>query len=129
MKCPGCGAEIPEVSRFCLSCGRSIPPPKEVPSPENDDPDPSGFSMVLIGLSFMVFFFAIVPVIFQLWIGAGLMIGAGIVMVVVAVMMIKSNKKEIAKKHEEALVRVKCQYCGSLNVQDAERCDSCGATL
>jgi hypothetical protein len=129
LKCPDCGAEIPDVSRFCLSCGKSIPAPKEVPAQQNEDPDPNGFSMILVALSFMLFFFAIVPVIFRLWIGAGLMIGAGIVMVVVAVMMIRSNKKEIEKEHEEASIRVKCQYCGTLNTQTAERCDSCGATL
>jgi rubrerythrin len=41
-------------------------------------------------------------------------------------------KDEIAMAVQERLkgtIRVRCRYCGSLNDEDAIKCDSCGATL
>lgn len=129
MKCLNCGAEIPEVSRFCLSCGKEIPAPKQVSVQQKVDPDPEGYSMLLFGLAFMMFFFALAPILLGLWIGAALMMAVGLVLVTIGYSMLKSNKKEIEKKQEEAAIKIKCRYCGMLNDQEANRCDSCGATL
>lgn len=129
MRCANCGADIPDVSRYCLSCGKEVPPPKQATAPPPVDPDPNGYSMLLFGLAFMMFFFALAPIFLGLWIGAGLMMSVGLALVLIGYMMLRSNKREIADAREEATVRVKCRYCGMLNGKDEERCGSCGATL
>lgn len=129
MRCPNCDAEIPDVSRFCLSRGREIPPPKSIHARDEANPDPQGHAMLLMMLSFMVFFFMLVPILLGLWIGAGLMAGIGCVLVFAGVYLIKSNKAQIERAREEKAAKIKCRYCGSLNEQDSLRCESCGATL
>ncbi len=130
LKCTGCGADIPDVSRFCLSCGKAIPPPTSVPAQQTEDEDePNFFAILLFLLAFMVFFFALVPMFLGLWIGVGIMAGVGVLMVVAGLYMIRSHKREVKEAAEKASVKVKCRYCGSLNEQDAQRCASCGATL
>lgn len=128
MRCPNCGADIPDISRFCLSCGKEVPPPKQLPIQE-DDSDSLGIAMLLVALSFMIFFFMIVPIFLGLWIGAGLMAGIGCVLVVAGVYVFRSNKKHVEKMRELKNAKIKCRYCGSLNEQTALKCDSCGATL
>ena len=129
MKCENCGAEVPEVSRFCLSCGKEIPPPKKVESPQQQDPDPNGYAMICFALSFMMFFFALVPIVLGLWIGAVIMAAAGIVLVLVGFLIFRTGKKHIEKMEDEPVVKLKCRYCGSLNDEAALRCEACGATL
>ncbi len=134
MKCRSCGAEIPDVSRFCLSCGSAVPPPMTVPEQmqieeTSSDPDPQGYSMLLFGLAFMMFFFSLAPLFLGLWIGAAMMMIVGVVLVAVGYHMLRSNKAELERKHEEAEAKIKCRYCGSLNDQRALKCDSCGAAL
>ncbi|MCU0859975.1 MAG: zinc ribbon domain-containing protein [Thermoplasmata archaeon] len=129
MKCPKCSAEIPDVSRFCLSCGNPVPPPATVAVQEPADPDPNGFAMLFFGLSFMMFFFSLVPMFLGLWVGMLIMVGVGMALVGIGVHMIRSNKRAIETAKQEAAIRVKCRYCGSLNDPKAERCASCGATL
>jgi rubrerythrin len=44
----------------------------------------------------------------------------------------KRFKDEIAdavKERMKGTIKVRCRYCGSLNDEEAHRCDSCGATL
>lgn len=129
MNCPDCGAEIPEVSRFCLSCGKPVPPPKQLPAQQAADPDPSAHAMMLFGLSFMMFFFTLVPIFLGLWIGALLMAVIGMSLVGAGVFVLRSNKQHIEKVQMAAAVKIKCRYCGMLNAKDAGKCDSCGATL
>lgn len=128
MKCPNCGADIPDISRFCLSCGGEVPPPRQLPTQE-DDSDSLGIAMLLVALSFMIFFFMLVPIFLGLWIGAGLMACIGCVLVFAGVYVFRSNKKHMEKMHERKNAKIKCRYCGSLNEQTALKCDSCGATL
>jgi uncharacterized membrane protein YvbJ len=129
LKCTKCGAEIPEVSRFCLSCGMEVPPPKQAFVQPKDDSETNFASIVMFMFAFMIFFFALVPIFLGLWIGAVIMASIGLVLVIIGYLMIRSNKKQVEKAREEAMVKIKCQYCGKLNDQDATRCDSCGATL
>lgn len=129
MKCPHCGAEIPDVSRFCLSCGKETPPPKQVTPQTESNPDPSGHAMLLFALSFMMFFFMLVPIFMGVLLGAVLMAGIGCVLILAGVFVLRSNRKHIEKIAEEKIIKVKCRYCGSLNDPDALRCISCGATL
>ena len=129
MKCQNCGAEVPEVSRFCLSCGREIPPPQKVEVPEQHDPDPSGHAMLCFALSFMLFFFALVPILLGLWIGALMMFSVGIIPLIIGFLIIRSGKRPVEKIEEKPVVKLKCHYCGSLNDQSSLRCEACGATL
>jgi len=129
LRCPHCDAEIPDVSRFCLSCGKEVPPPKEIPAQAQSDPNPSAHAMILFALSFMVFFFMLVPMFLGMLLGAALMAGIGCVMVVAGALVLRSNRKHIEKAEEEKAIKVKCRYCGSLNDQHALKCYSCGATL
>lgn len=93
------------------------------------DPDPNGFAMLFFGLSFMVFFFSLVPIVLGFWIGAVVMACIGMALVGIGLHMIRTNKRAIETAKQEATIRVKCRYCGSLNDPKAERCASCGATL
>jgi len=85
--------------------------------------------MLLVALSFMIFFFMLVPIFLGLWIGAGLMAGIGCVLVFAGIYVFRSNKKHVEKMRERKNAKIKCRYCGSLNEQTALKCDSCGATL
>lgn len=41
-------------------------------------------------------------------------------------------KEEVAEAVKESIkgtIKIRCRYCGSLNDENANRCDSCGATL
>lgn len=129
MKCLNCGAEIPEVSRFCLSCGREVPPPKQAVFEDAHNPDPHGHAMMLFALSFMMFFFAIMPFVLGMWIGGVVMVAVGGLLVFAGLYVLRSNRRQVVEAKKEAAVRVKCRYCGTLNDQDASRCLSCGAAL
>lgn len=133
MKCTGCGAEIPEVSRFCLGCGKAVPPPKQFIEPSKDETEMNLPSIMLFMFAFMIFFFSLVPIFLGSWIGAAIMGGIGLILVLAGYGMWRSNKKQAQrvqeKAEEKASIKIKCRYCGSLNEQDSLRCISCGATL
>ena len=93
------------------------------------DPDPNGYSMLLFGLAFMVIFFSIAPLFLGLWLGAAMMMAVGVILVALGYAMLQSSKKAIARRLEESEAKIKCRYCGTLNDQQAERCDACGAAL
>jgi len=135
VKCEGCSTELPDDAKFCLSCGRSIT--GEAPKgPTYEDLDPNGFGMLLIGLSFMVFFFSIMPMIFGIWWGVATMWVAGSLMIVVRYFSIREHKREwekrqqkIEEKKEKEEAKIRCHYCGTLNEQKETKCGSCGASL
>jgi len=80
-------------------------------------------------ISFMIFFFMLVPIFLGSWIGAAIMGGIGLVLALLGYANYRAAKKKVERAQEKASIRVKCRYCGSLNTPDATRCDSCGATL
>ena len=129
LKCPDCFAEIPDVSRFCLSCGKPIPPPRGVVVEPQTDPDPQGLAMLLFGLSFMMFFFSLAPMFLGLWIGVAALVAAGLAMVTAGYFIIRSGRKEIERRREMVSAKTKCSYCGVLNDQTASKCEGCGAAL
>jgi len=133
MKCTGCGAEIPEVSRFCLGCGKAVPPPKQFVEQPKDETEANLPSILLFMFAFMIFFFSLVPMFLGSWIGAAIMGGIGLILVLAGYGMWRSNKKQVQraqeKAEEKASIKIKCRYCGSLNEPDSLRCISCGATL
>ncbi len=133
MKCANCGAEIPDVARFCMSCGKDVPPPKQFTNETKDETEVNFPSIMLFMFAFMIFFFALVPIFLGSWIGAAIMGGIGLILVLAGYGMWRSNKKQAVraqeKAEEKAAIKIKCRYCGSLNEQNALRCMSCGATL
>ncbi|MBE0518388.1 MAG: zinc ribbon domain-containing protein [Thermoplasmata archaeon] len=129
LKCPHCSADIPEVSRFCLSCGKIIQSPTGVVTGQTDDTDDSFLPMMLFGLAFMMLFFALAPMFMGLWIGALLMVVAGLAMVGAGVYLTRTNKKHEERYHQQINAKLKCRYCGTLNEQTDLKCVSCGATL
>ena len=129
MKCANCGAEIPDVARFCMSCGKDVPPPKQFTPQSQDDTEVNLPSILLFMFAFMVFFFALVPMFLGSWIGAAIMGGIGLVLVLAGYGMWRSNKRQVERAKEKAAIKIKCRYCGSLNEPEALRCISCGATL
>ncbi len=141
MKCLNCGAEIPEASRYCLSCGMPVPGkaiPQHVPDTERN---PNTF--VLFALAFALFFFSFIPIMLGSMEGAALLVLAGIVLAVIALVNVNASRKHAEKVAEqlertaermqkaaaEANARLKCRYCGALNDRNAVRCVNCGGTL
>ncbi|MEM4264611.1 MAG: zinc ribbon domain-containing protein [Thermoplasmata archaeon] len=141
VKCLNCGAEIPGDSRYCLRCGIEVPGkaiPQHVP-----DPDKNPQSMILFALSFAMFFFSLIPIIMGYWDGALLMVGAGVVLIIIAFLNMNASRRHaeiIAERMERTAERMqkaaaemnaqlKCPYCGALNPRSALRCGNCGATL
>jgi len=93
---------------------------------------PSITAMLLIGMAFMIMFFAIMPIAMGYIEGAIAMFVVGAIMVLAGVYVHRTDKKPVEpKKVEEKVVKVKikCRYCGRLNEPDEEKCGSCGATL
>jgi hypothetical protein len=143
LNCPYCTAEIPDQSKYCLSCGKEIIPDIEKEAKLEPTPDPSGFGMICFAFSVMLFFFAFMPAIFGFWPGVYAMVGGGVLLLIFRYFLLRGYKKEyekkkaelekkreeIMKRREQLLTRVKCRYCGGLNEQRAERCDDCGAPL
>ncbi len=41
----------------------------------------------------------------------------------------KDEVAEAVKERMKGTIKVRCRYCGSLNDEEAVKCDSCGATL
>lgn len=132
MKCPSCSSEIPEESKFCLSCGKPVAqaqPPVQQP-PEDDDGS-EVFAMMCMAFAFMVFFFSLVPFFLGIWYAGLAMLGVGVVLMLAGYRMIRVSKKERIQLVEKKATRVKlkCRYCGTLNDEDEQRCSSCGASL
>jgi len=141
LKCFNCGAEIPEASRYCLSCGMEVPGkaiPQRIP-----DPEKNMTYFVLFALAFAMFFFALIPVILGSWEGAALLVVAGIALAIIALLNVNASRRHAEKVAElqektaermqkaaaEANARLKCRYCGALNDRNAPRCVNCGGTL
>ena len=139
MKCVNCGTELPEASQFCFKCGFEM----QAEPAESGGSDFNVSSMMLFALAFILFFFSIVPMFLGSWDGMLLMIAGGVVVVVVAIVNLwASNRHEereaeirdrAAERREkaraEAMIRIRCRYCGALNERTALKCESCGATL
>jgi hypothetical protein len=125
VKCPACSSDIPDESRFCLKCGKDLAPPAQLP---NDDGSEM-FAMMAMGIAFMMFFFSMAPFFLGIWIAGVAMIGAGIVLMLAGYYMIRSSRRDHVAVIQHKAVRIRCRYCGTLNMERAERCSSCGASL
>ncbi len=135
MQCPSCQKEIPEDSTFCLSCGRPI---KEagadiIVPPSGSNTEERAMIYLLLSIMFLFFGgFLLIPGIFVGW---GMIIPALCVVVVGLILMsarfavLRRYTKNVLEIRKEASVKVKCQYCGTLNPERVKKCESCGATL
>ena len=130
MKCPSCGSDIPDESRFCLKCGKEVSAPrpaKQEPPPVDDSSEM--FAMMCMAFAFMLFFFSLAPFFMGIWVAGVAMLAIGVVLMLAGYRMIRVAKRDHMAMLERKAVRIRCRYCGSLNEEDDERCASCGATL
>ena len=135
LNCPACKKEIPDDSTFCLSCGRPLKAEgvDMILPPEGSNTE--GRATIYMMLSIMFLFFGCFLLIPGYFVGLGLiipslcMIVAGAVLLYARYLVLRRYARNVAGLRNEAAVRVRCRYCGSLNPDAAEKCESCGATL
>ena len=125
MKCPSCGSDIPDESRFCLKCGKEVIASAQLP----EDDGSEMFAMMCMAFAFMMFFFSMAPFFLGIWIAGVAMLGVGVVLMFAGYRMIRSSRKDRAAMIQRKSVMVRCRYCGTLNVEHDDKCDSCGANL
>ena len=90
--------------------------------------------MYLIGAIMCLFFggFLLIPGIF---VGLGMIIPAlcvvvvGFIFLVMRYRVLRRYAKNVKELRKVASVRVKCSYCGTLCLEGAVTCESCGARL
>lgn len=131
LKCPSCSSEIPDESRFCLKCGKDVATPAAPAAEPQTDDGSEMFAMMCMAFAFMLFFFSLAPFFMGIWIAGVAMLGVGVILMLAGYRMIRVSKRErMAMAEKKATkIKLKCRYCGSLNDEHAERCESCGAGL
>jgi uncharacterized membrane protein YvbJ len=125
LKCPSCGSDIPDESRFCLKCGKDLAPAAQLPKDDGSEM----FAMMCMGIAFMMFFFSMAPFFMGIWIAGVAMLGVGVVLMFAGYKMIRASRRDHVAVVQRKFVRVRCRYCGSLNEEQDDRCESCGASL
>jgi uncharacterized OB-fold protein len=125
VKCPSCGSEIPDESRFCLSCGKDLVAPAQLPKDDGSEI----FAMMCMGIAFMMFFFSMAPFFLGIWVAGVAMLGVGVVLMLAGYRMIRASRRDHVEIVHRKAVRIRCRYCGTLNKEQDDRCDSCGASL
>jgi len=86
-------------------------------------------------LSIMFLFFGCFLLIPGYFVGLGLIIPslclvvAGAILLSARYFVLRRYAERVVELRKEAAVRVRCRYCGSLNTDTAEKCESCGATI
>jgi len=92
-------------------------------------------AMIYLMLAFMCLFFGFFLMIPGYFIGWGLVVPAGgivlcgIAFLVARYYIIRRYAKRVEEFRKRSAIRVRCRYCGALNADTARRCDTCGATL
>ncbi len=133
--CPACKKEVPDDSTFCPSCGRPLKAEglDMILPPEGSNTENRATMYMIMAIMFLFFgCFLMFPAIF---VGVGMIIPAaclivlGLVFVAMRYRVLRRYAKNVVSLRKEASVRVRCRYCGSLNPEPAEKCESCGATL
>ena len=135
MKCPACKKEIPEDSTFCLSCGRPLKAEGVDIILPPDSSNTESRATIYMMLAFVFLFFGCFLLIPGFFVGLGLIIPSvclivlGIIMLIARYYVLGQYAKKVVELRKEAAVKIRCSYCGSLNPEAAERCESCGAKL
>lgn len=146
-KCPFCSAENSDDAQFCSSCGKLIAT-KTVPvlPTSSGGMDIESKSFILLSFSIFVFMFAfmigIVAAVAEsgFWLVVIFLSVLGALLLAIRFLLVRSYERkvekiqadyqaELEKKRQQDLVKVKCSYCGGLNLQTNERCEFCGAPL
>ena len=93
-------------------------------------------AIMLLMFSIMVLFFGFFLLIPAFFIGSSIfflvciaMIVLGFVMLIARFYILSKYSRKIEEFRAEAVEKVKCQYCGSMNPVGAERCIGCHAPL
>lgn len=132
MKCPSCSSDIPDESRFCLKCGKEVVAvPAVAPVQQSEDDGSEMFSMMCMAFAFMLFFFSLAPFFMGIWAAGIAMLAVGVVLMLAGYRMIRVSRRDrmAMQERKAVMIKVKCQYCDSLNDEGAQRCHSCGASL
>ena len=119
-----------------MSCGRPVKEeglePIEPPSGSRTETK----SMMLLMVAIMALFFGfflLLPAYFIQSIGFLLVcvfvIAAGALMLIARFVILKRYSMKVEEFRKEASEKVKCEYCGSMNPLDAEKCVGCQAPL
>jgi len=78
-------------------------------------------------------FFLLIPAFFigsiAFFLVCAAVIAAGALMLVARFVTLRRYSEKVEEFREEASEKIKCQYCGSLNSLDAEKCAGCQAPL
>jgi ribosomal protein L40E len=86
-------------------------------------------------LAIMFLFFGCFLLIPGYFVGLGMIIpslcsiAAGAILLSARYFVLRRYARSVVELRKEAAVRIRCRYCGSLNPDAAEKCESCGATL
>jgi len=130
LKCSFCGAEIPNESKFCLSCGRAVDILAVEPIRPPDGSDTDTTAIVLLAFAAMLLFFGIgMAITIFLWPVAVILFAVGSALLVARHFVLSSYAKRVEKHRQELAAKVKCVYCGTMNERSDEKCVSCGAGL
>lgn len=133
MKCQTCGTEIPDDSKFCLSCGRRTTrgqaPPVVQPTkiPLDDDTDTK--ANLLLAFASMLLFFGIGFLLPRWFFVAVPLFVVGAVLLVARHFVINSCGDKVEKLQRKVVEEFTCQCCGSVNDPGAYKCFDCGAPL
>ena len=125
MKCPSCRLDIPDESMFCLKCGKDVAAAAHLPKDDGSEL----FAMMCMGIAFMMFFFSLAPFFMGIWIAGVAMLGVGVVLMFAGYHMIRASRRDHVAIVQRKNIRVRCRYCGTLNREHDDKCDSCGASL
>lgn len=131
--CPMCKAEIPDDSKFCLSCGRPLTAEDLDMILPPDGSHTEGRATMYLMLAIMSLFFGIFLLVPGYFVGLGMLmpavclIVAGVILLVARYIVLKRYAEKVLKLRNDAAVRVTCSYCGSLNSRSNEKCEICGA--
>lgn len=135
MKCPACKTEIPDDSKFGLSCGS---PTKEegidmILPPDGSNTESRATMYMMFAIMSLFFgFFLLIP---GFLVGWGLVVPSvgliivGFALVLARYRLLRRYAQRVEKFRQESAIRVRCRYCGALNPQNDEKCMGCGAPL
>ena len=135
VKCPGCSIDIPDDSVFCFSCGRPVKAEGIDLIVPPDGSHTEQRATIYLMLAIMGLFFGLFLLIPGYFVGLGLLVPAiclvavGVLFLVARYHVLRRYAKLVEEFRKEALIKVRCRYCGALNPQNDQKCIGCGAPL
>ncbi len=138
MDCQYCGKEIPDDSKFCLSCGHRTTdqlPAVTLPQKPPLDESTETKSMLLVSFGAMLLFFGfgfLFPAVIMgggWWLVVIPLTVLGAILFGIRWAIVSSYRTQIARLQTKVEKALTCEYCGHVNDPGAERCLDCGAPL